>query len=116
MNHHLRAARNFARLMDSQFNFLGIRFGIDSIIGIVPGIGDTLSFWLSLYLLWIGHQMRIPASAMVRMAINIGIDALIGMIPLFGDVSDLFFKANIRNLNILERFAEENILEGRIVE
>lgn len=112
---HLHTARIFAQLMDNQFSILGIRFGIDSLIGFIPGIGDFLSVVLSLYLLWVGYQMNVPSHIMSKMVRNVVFDAVIGTIPLAGDLFDLFFKANIKNLRILEEY-QNNTVEGEIIE
>ncbi len=102
---HLKAAHLFARLMDSQFSFFGIKFGFDSILGITPGVGDTVSMLLSLYLIWIGVELKLPTKKIVEMLRNILIDTLIGAVPIIGDVSDIFIKSNNKNVRILEEFA-----------
>jgi hypothetical protein len=103
---HLKFARKFAESMDSQFNILGIKFGWDSIIGFVPGLGDAVSVGLSFYLLWVAFKIRVPADVRNKIVANIVLDAVIGAIPLFGDVVDLFFKANLRNLALLEKYSQ----------
>jgi hypothetical protein len=120
ISNHLKTARIFALLMDNQFSFLGVRFGIDSIIGFVPGIGDLLSFFLSLYLIWIGFEMKLPAEKIAQMVSNVLLDTFIGSVPLIGDIGDVFFKANIRNLRILEEFAQygtkaDEVIEGEVI-
>jgi hypothetical protein len=104
-NKHLRAARIFAKWMDGQYSFLGINFGFDNILGFFPGIGDFLSFLLSLYLVWIGVVMELPGKQIRKMITNVVLDAAIGSVPVLGDIGDLFFKANQKNLQILEEFA-----------
>src|SRR5437870_1319224 len=114
-NTHLRRAKLFATLMDSKFQFLGIRFGWENIIGLVPGIGDGIALALSLYLLVIGLQMRLPSAKIAQMIFNIVFDFLIGSVPVVGDIVDVFYKSNIRNLRILEDF-DDDVIEGEIVE
>lgn len=99
---HLKSAQKFAKLMDSQFSIFGIRFGLDSILGLIPGAGDISTLLLSLYLIWVGIKMKLPAKKILQMVFNIVVDTLIGAIPLVGDISDVFYKANIKNLRILE--------------
>lgn len=120
MNKHLKAARIFAKLMDNQFSFLGIGFGVEGIIGIVPGIGDILGMFLSCYLIWIGYQMKVPVGKLVQMSANVLFDTFIGSVPFVGDIADILFKANMRNLRILEEFAGvskngETIIEGEVI-
>lgn len=106
--HHLKLARRFTNVMENQFSILGIKFGMDVILGLLPGVGDIISMLLSLYLIWIGWMMKVPTSQLLRMIINIGIDLLLGSIPLFGDVSDVFYRANNKNLELLEKFSKDN--------
>jgi hypothetical protein len=114
-NYHLKRARFFARLMDNQFSFLGIPFGVESIIGLVPGVGDILGLVLSLYLIWIGYQMQLPPAQLLRMIFNVLFDAFIGTVPVIGDLADIFFQANMKNLRILEEFDEANIIQGEVI-
>lgn len=115
MNKHLKRARIFARLMDDQFSFLGIKFGLDNIIGIVPGIGDVAGLSLSMYLIWVGHQMELPTHKKAKMIQNVVLDTMIGFLPFVGDIGDLFFKANAKNLQILEEHDGKTVLEGEVI-
>jgi len=115
MNTHLKRARVFAKLMDNQFSFLGVKFGLDNIIGIVPGIGHVAGMSLSVYLIWVGHQMDLPKHKKAKMIRNVVLDTAIGILPLVGDLGDLFFKANTKNLEILEDHAGKTVLEGEVI-
>ncbi len=108
MTDHLKNARLLATMMDSQFSLFGIRFGLDALLGLVPGLGDFVSLLLASYLLWIGYQIGLPAKKMVQMIFNLGFDTLIGAVPLIGDIADVFFKANMKNLRILEEHAKNH--------
>ena len=108
-HHHLKLARHFTDIMENRFSILGIRFGIDVILGLIPGIGDILSMLLSLYLIWIGWSMKVPSTYLMKMTLYIGIDLLLGSIPVLGDVSDVFYRANNKNLALLEKFAREKM-------
>lgn len=105
MRNHLKTARFVAKLLDSQFRLFGVKFGIEPIIGLVPGWGDLISLILSAYLLWIGYKTGLPSKKMYRMAMNIVIDFVLGLVPIVGDITDVFFKANLKNLKILEQYA-----------
>lgn len=111
---HLKSAKRITKLLDSQFNILGYKFGLEPLIGLVPGLGDIITVVLSLYLVFIGFQMHLPRKEIVRMLFNIGLDFLIGTIPVVGDISDFFYKANERNMRILERFSGPE--EGKVME
>lgn len=104
----LDRAKGFARVLDSVFRVPGTqwRFGLDPLLGLLPGIGDVVGGSFSVYLLWIAARARAPAAVLVRMAINIGADALFGAIPLLGDLFDAAWKANRRNMRILEDYLE----------
>jgi hypothetical protein len=105
---HLAQLDRFSSLFDSKFRIpgTGIRFGWDSILGLVPGAGDLAAFGPAAYLLYRGHAMGARKRTVARMALNSGLDLTLGAVPLFGDVFDLFFKANNRNVALLRRDLE----------
>jgi hypothetical protein len=110
----LTMARRVARLMDARFGVPGLRFGLDTIVGIVPVAGYVITTGASLYLLLVARHLNLPKRALLRMALNIGADFLVGLVPVAGDAADLFFKANMRNLRIIEDHVRrvENVYEG----
>jgi hypothetical protein len=99
----LRMARRLARLLDNEFKLFGIRFGLDPIIGLIPGLGDVLPLLFSAYLLALAARLGLPRSALIAMTINSALDVGLGLIPGVGDLSDIFLKANVRNVEIMER-------------
>ena len=90
-------------LLDEAFHIPGtpIRFGLDGIIGLIPGVGDVLAGLLSLVIPLAGWIRGIPYVTLVRMAVNLGIGVLVGSVPVFGDVFDIGWKANRRNYKLL---------------
>ena len=84
----------------------GRRFGIDAIIGIVPGVGDVVSGVLGLLVVWRGSRMGLPRIVVARMLLNALLDIAIGAIPVIGDAFDLWFKAATRNLALMRRHLE----------
>ncbi len=94
-----------ARLMDSRFRIpgTGIRFGLDSLLGLVPGIGDTAGFFLSGIIPLMAASKGVSGRVLLTMAGNILLDYAVGTIPILGDVFDVAFKANRRNLRLLRR-------------
>jgi hypothetical protein len=100
-----------AKLMDSQFTIPGthIRFGLDAIIGLVPGAGDFATFLISGYMVMILAKNGASGFVLARMTFNILIDALIGSIPILGDLFDVAFRANQRNVKLMR----EHYIEGR---
>ena len=99
--------RQWARIFDSQFRIPGtdIRFGIDPLLGLVPGVGDLASPILSMFMIWHGVKLRVPKIVIARMMLNALIDAGVGAIPLVGDLFDFGWKATAWNLALLERHA-----------
>ena len=96
-------------LLDEAFRVPGtsIRFGLDGIIGLVPGLGDVVAGLLSLIIPVAAWMRGVPYVALVRMAANIGIGVLVGSIPLFGDIFDIAWKANRRNYQLMRRHLGE---------
>lgn len=84
----------------------GRRFGIDALIGFVPGIGDLVSGALGLLVVWRGSRMGLPRVVVARMLFNTLLDVAIGSIPIAGDAFDLWFKASSRNLALMRRHLE----------
>jgi hypothetical protein len=99
--------RRWAVLLDSAFAVpgLNVRFGFDALLGLVPGVGDLTTPTFTVLLLVTGLRMGVPLVVLTRMVMNAGIDALIGLVPVIGDVFDLGWKANLKNLELLERHA-----------
>ena len=96
-------------LLDEAFRIpgTGIRFGIDGIIGLVPGLGDVLAGLLSLVIPLAGWIRGLPYITLLRMAVNLGIGVLVGSIPVLGDIFDIAWKANRRNYKLLTRHLAE---------
>ena len=101
----LNRLRRFAELQDSAFKVPGTNFemGIEGIIGLIPGVGDFASAIISLYVPFEAIRMGAPYAKVAQMLLNILIDALLGSVPLVGDLFDVAFKANNRNVRILEK-------------
>lgn len=95
----------FVRLMDDALRVPGtnVRFGLDAILGLLPGAGDVVTALASLAVLAVAARDGASPLVIVRMALNLGIDALVGTVPLLGTIFDVGFKANRRNLRLLER-------------
>ncbi len=110
-NKKLSGLESLARLMDSRFRIPGtnVRFGLDSLIGLIPGAGGFGTFLVSGYMLTVLSKNGASGFVLARMTLNILIDSLIGAIPVLGDVFDIFYKANQRNMQLMR----EHYVEGR---
>jgi hypothetical protein len=107
-NHASRQQRlaridTLATLLDSAFVIPGttVRFGLDAIVGLVPGIGDFVMSLVSLYIVHEARQLGAPVHLLVRMVANIAIDGIVGSAPLAGDIFDVMWRANRRNMTLL---------------
>ncbi len=104
----LERLRGIARLFDQAFGVPGtrFRFGIDALFGLVPGLGDIIGALVAVYALHVARTLRAPASIQLHMLSNIAIDAVVGTVPVIGDLFDFFYKAQTRNLALLETWLQ----------
>lgn len=93
-----------ASLLDARFAVPGTRFriGVDGLVGLLPGVGDTIGTLLSLYLLAEGWRLEVRRLTLLKMLGNVALDTVVGTIPLLGDVFDIAWKANLRNARLIE--------------
>jgi len=92
-------------VLDTRFRLPGtsIRFGYDPIIGILPGVGDTVTLVIGAYIVLVAIRRRVRLAVIAQMLLNLFVDWLIGLVPLLDLVLDVAFKANLRNARLLER-------------
>lgn len=100
----LKRSRGLARWLDGlvEVPVLRTRVGLDAIIGLVPGIGDLASAGLSAIAIEEALRLRAPKRVVARMLGNIAVDFTVGLVPVAGDIFDIYWKANRRNLKLLE--------------
>ena len=110
-NPQLRSLQALARLMDNQFKIPGtnFRFGLDAIIGLIPGAGDLTTFGISGFMLYVMARNGASGYVMARMVLNVLIDTIVGAIPFIGDLFDFGFKSNTKNIRLMQ----EHYIEGR---
>jgi hypothetical protein len=102
-----------SKLFDTAFILPGtnVRFGIEAVMRLVPGIGDAVASALSCYLLYEAHRLEVPSHVFARLVANVAIEGVVGAIPLVGDLFDVAFRANRRNVAILKaHFEREGLL------
>ncbi|MEQ8708656.1 MAG: DUF4112 domain-containing protein [Rhodospirillales bacterium] len=107
---HSRLARmdRLSHLLDNQFRIpgTGFRFGLDGLLGLLPGVGDVAAAALSTYVILEARRAGVRIPALIRMGVNVGADLVIGSVPLLGDAVDFFWKANRANLRLAQRDIE----------
>lgn len=107
---HVERLRRVSRWMDEAVGVPGTRFrvGLDGVMGLlVPGAGDAVGGAVSVYAMYAAARLGAGPAVLLRMTLNIGLDALVGVVPFLGDLFDFAFKANRRNLRLLEAFASD---------
>jgi hypothetical protein len=94
-----------ATLFDVAFSIPGtkVRFGVEAMLRLVPGIGDAAASVLSLYLIYEAYKLDVPVTLLARMLVNVVLEAAVGTVPVAGDAFDVLFRANRRNVTLLRR-------------
>lgn len=102
----LLKAQKLANLLDTAIKlpFIPIKIGLDSIVGLIPGAGDALMLFVSLRIVWLGKSLGMPSALVAQMIKNSAIDFGLGFIPFVGDIIDVFYKANQKNVRVMERW------------
>lgn len=95
-------ARTVAQAMDANFNIGGLKFGFDAIIGLVPVVGDAVSFAIGLFPIYVARKHKLGKVVVGKMMANLGVDFVSGLVPFAGDALDVYFKANLKNVKLLE--------------
>ncbi|KAL8993181.1 MAG: hypothetical protein Q9169_006537 [Polycauliona sp. 2 TL-2023] len=112
----LLAVRRRAYRLDNSINICGLRFGLSSVVGLIPALGDFIDVFFALMVYLNCCKVGLDASTKSKMTMNIIIDFAVGLTPVLGDIADALFKANTRNLIELEKFltkkGEKNLLKG----
>jgi hypothetical protein len=102
-----RSLDRLSHLLDGLFRIPGTtwRFGLDAVVGLIPGVGDAATSLASFYILAAGVRYRVPKVTLLRMGVNIGIDFLVGAIPGLGDLFDFVWKSNEMNMELIRKRA-----------
>ena len=107
---NLKRIRRIAKLLDTAIGIPGtkFRFGLDPILGLIPGGGDLITAGISAYTIYLATSFGLEKADLQKMIKNIALETAVGFVPIAGDIFDAYFKANIRNLEILERHLAKN--------
>ena len=111
----LARLRRYADWLDAGIRIpgLGWRIGVDSLLGLLPGIGDTAGAVLGSWVFVEALRMRVAPPTLARMLLNLALDSTVGAIPILGDLFDFVWKANLRNVALLERHQHDPVRAGR---
>lgn len=106
----LLKAQALANLSDNKIRIpiIGVRLGLDFLIGLIPVVGDAIMVCVSLVIVRLAVKMGVPRPLILSMLKNIAVDFLLGLIPFLGDVVDLFYKSNEKNVRIMEKWWVSN--------
>lgn len=98
-----------AWLLENSIQIPGIRFriGLESLLGLIPILGDVLGAAISTYILWIASRLGVPRVTLLRMSLNVALDTAVGVVPFLGDAFDMAWKANTRNVAILKAHMQD---------
>jgi len=110
-----RSLDQLSRYMDGMFRIPGVgwRFGLDAIVGLIPGVGDLATTAVSFYILTSAVRYRVPKITLLRMGLNLGIDYVVGSLPVVGDLFDAWWKSNQMNVELLKQRATVSAEEAR---
>jgi hypothetical protein len=107
--HELAQVRALAKILDSAFVVPGtdFRIGLDAILGLIPGVGDLIGMAIGGYIITTAAKLGVPRAVLGRMLVNVGADAVVGSVPVVGDVLDAAWRANVKNVRLLEQALAE---------
>jgi hypothetical protein len=107
----IKRIRNLAYLLDNSIRIPGTKYriGLDPIIGLIPGVGDTIGAILSVYIVSESARLGVPKRTLLHMIYNIGVEALVGAIPIAGDIFDAAWKANAKNAALLDEYLNKHL-------
>lgn len=89
--------------------------GLDSIIGLVPVVGDIIAMGMGAYIVWEARNLNMPKWKLLRMAANVGFDTAVGAVPVVGDLFDFIFRSNTRNLRLVKKHLDKHYPESKVI-
>ena len=111
----LHRLKRLSHLLDTRFRIPGTnwRFGLDGLVGLIPGVGDAAGALVSLYIVAEAWRLGVRKRVIARMLGNVALDSLLGTVPVAGDLFDFIWKANALNLRLAQRDLERRSVSGR---
>ena len=96
-------ARQLAHWLDAKFEVGGVKFGLQGVVGLLPIGGDAIATIAGMYPLVVAYRHRLGGEVVAKLMLNLGLQFFMGILPWVGDYADVWFKANLRNLKVLEK-------------
>jgi hypothetical protein len=110
MKDRIQRLQKFARLLDSQFEGpFGIKFGLDPLIGLIPGFGDIFTSIVSFFIVVEAYYMGCSPAVLMRMVFNIFLEDFIKVVPILGQLFDFYWKSNLKNMALLEKHLQSPV-------
>lgn len=103
----IEKADQIAQLMDAKFGVGGVRFGLDTLVGLIPVVGDTINTIIGVYPILVAKKHGLGKVVIARMALNLGLDWAAGLTPVIGDAADTLIKIHIKNVALLKQAARK---------
>lgn len=105
-------------LLERSFRIPGVNLpvGLDSIIGLIPVVGDIVTAAMGAYVIWEARNLGMSKWQLMRMAANVGVDTLLGAVPLVGDAFDMIWRSNSKNLRIIKRHLDKHHPSTRVID
>ncbi len=114
MAQDIKHLNSLADLLDARFRGpFGFRFGLDGLIGLVPGLGDIVTNLMATYIIMQATWKGYPSSVITRMFLNLVFDNLLDAIPIIGNIFDFFFKSNLRNIRLIQEYQANPVATER---
>ena len=110
MKNHFSFAKFLAHVLDEQFRIGRFSIGVDPFLDIIPGSGSLFGLILSFYIIWIAKKVNVTEKEISLMIMYVVFDFILGLIPFLGFIGDAFYKANKKNLSILEKYIHDEVI------
>ncbi len=114
-NKSIQNLKRISALLDTKYSGpFGIKFGLDPILGLIPGVGDFVTTCISLYIIFQAYMIGVGTSVLIRMCVNVLLENVVDMIPVLGNFFDLIWKSNTKNIELLNRYIQSPVKERLI--